>query len=284
MSYPGATKTKFGRIAVAERMPLDRVHFAVTDEPLKEVLWEIPIPVLDQEDLFAQGINTAVLIPGAGATDALGSCVANASTAHLSQVLNTAGKEIARTGISAGATVNLSPADPIEDEEFAIVAYHLITDQTGDPGQEWPPTDCGSSGLFACQEFERLGLISSYRTAHDPQSLVSLLQKGSVIQGTPWFNAWMTPDSNGFVDGDGSRDALEVAIQSGVAGGHETCIFGVIQLAFLQPGVVDPAKTVLKVRNSWSGNWGGGGCFLLHLSTLAMLGNYADFKQFVVGP
>jgi hypothetical protein len=102
-----------------------------------------------------------------------------------------------------------------------------------------------------------------------------------VIQGTPWFNAWMRPDSDGFVDGDGSLDALKSAMDSGVAGGHETCQRGIVQLAAVR-GRVDLANTVIRVRNSWSETFCLSGDFLLHASTLDMLGSYVDFKQFIV--
>ena len=57
------------------------------------------------------------------------------------------------------------PTDPVADEKFAILLYHAVTDQTGDPATEWPPTDCGSTGLYVCNELERQGLIVGHLTA-----------------------------------------------------------------------------------------------------------------------
>jgi hypothetical protein len=165
---------------------------------------------------------------------------------------------------------------------FAIELYHAVTDQTGDPSTEWPPTDCGSTGLYVCQELEHQGLITGHKTASGITNLVSLLQAGTVIQGTPFFNAWMEPDVGGFVDGDGSITALVDAIRSGVAGGHETCITAVEQLHIDILGRVDGDKSVIRVRNSWSASWGDHGSFRLHLSTLEYLAQHVDFKQFVV--
>jgi hypothetical protein len=264
--------TSFGRYAVAEPMRLELLHFH-RGEPLKVVDHEPPIPCLDQEDLEAQGIDTAALIPGAQSVDALGSCTAQATTASLSERYKAAGQALPS---------GLSTSDAKADEEWAIRFYHACTDQTGDPSQEWPPTDCGSTGLYCCTELEKQKLIGSYKSASGVQNLVSLLQGGTVIVGMPWFNSWMEPDSHAFVDGDGSMDALERAIDSGVAGGHETCISAVERLTLNGLGMIDPDESHVRVRNSWSASFGDHGSYRIHLSTLQMLGSHADFKAFVV--
>jgi hypothetical protein len=180
------------------------------------------------------------------------------------------------------AHLGLSTTDAVADEKFAIVEYHKVTTQTGDPATEWPPTDCGSTGLYVCHQFMQQGFIHDFVTAQGATNLVSLLQRGTVIQGTPWFNAWMEPNSLGFVDGDGGIDDLMTAVKSGVAGGHETCITAVESLHLNVLGDVDADKTVVRVRNSWSPAWGDHGSFRLHLSTLDYLAAYVDFKQFVI--
>lgn len=271
MSYAGVTPTKFGRYAVAEPPRFDLAHYHM-GQALKPTDYEPPVPVLDQEDLTSQGIDTAALIAGAAKVDALGSCTANATTVSLAERWKT--------------VLGLLPpditGDAVSDEEYAIRFYHSCTSQTGDPSQEWPPTDCGSTGLYCCKELISQKLIASYKTCSGGQNLVSLLQGGTVIQGTPFFNAWMETDTAGFVDGDGSMDSLQAAIESGVAGGHETCITAVEKLAVTATGKVEAAGTVLRVRNSWGASWGDHGSFRLHLSTLEMLGSNVDFKQFVV--
>jgi hypothetical protein len=291
MSYDGPTPTKLGRVQSVPPMQLYRLHVAVPPETLKEVSWTVPIPVLDQEDLFKQGIDTSALVPGAQKVDALGSCTANAGTGHLAERWTAAGRDLAAVkvdeavspvlGYAAGVT-SLSPTSAKADEEFAIFLYHMVTIQTGDPATEYPPTDCGSSGYHVCTELEKQGIATSYKTGSGVLGALSLLQAGTVMQGLPWFNAWFTPDAQGFVDGDGSADALEAAIESGVAGGHETLQTGIPQLAVTSTGQVDLQSTVIEIRNSWSASWGLAGSYRIHASTLDYLAAYADFKAIVV--
>ena len=73
--------TKFGRFQVAEApSAVHRMHFYDGATRLKPVDWEPKNGVLDQEDLIAQGIDTAKLVKGAQKVDALGSCTANATS------------------------------------------------------------------------------------------------------------------------------------------------------------------------------------------------------------
>jgi hypothetical protein len=280
--YAGTTSTKFGQFAVAEPLRFDLLAFH-DDTPLKEVEHDIPIPVLDQEDLHKQGIDVTKLVPGAADTDALGSCTCNTGTAHIAERWAAAGKDLGGLKLTGGTgAITMSATDSTADEEFAILLYHLVTDQTGVPSQEWPPTDCGSNGLYVCQELIAQGFAVSYKSASNVTADITLLQSGSVMQGGPWFNSWMTPDSNGFVDGDGSYEAMRAAVNSGVAGGHETLQHGIPQLALASNGSVDLAHTVIKVRNSWSTQFGLNGDYLLHASTLNYLLKYYDFKAVVL--
>jgi hypothetical protein len=280
--YAGTTSTKFGQFAVAEPLRFDLLAFH-DDTPLKEVEHDIPIPVLDQEDLHQQGIDVTKLVPGAADTDALGSCTCNTGTAHIAERWAAAGKDLSGLKLTGGTgSITMSATDSTADEEFAILLYHLVTDQTGVPSQEWPPTDCGSNGLYVCQELIAQGFAASYKSASNVTADITLLQSGSVMQGGPWFNSWMKPDSNGFVDGDGSYEAMRAAVNSGVAGGHETLQHGIPQLALASNGSVDLANTVIKVRNSWSTQFGLNGDYLLHASTLNYLLKYYDFKAVVL--
>jgi hypothetical protein len=268
--------TKFGRIHVPE--PLETLTLRHTAGPgtpaVRSVAHPPSLPVLDQEDLHRQGIDTADIVPGAPDVDALGSCVANASTAALS-----AGDTL------AGINARLAPGapqltgDPAGAERFAIWLYHCLTSSMTHTSA-WPPTDGGSSGLAACRWLEHQGLIRSHRIAHGAENILSLMQTGPLIVGQPWFNSWMEPTAGGFIDGDGTPAALDAAISSGVAGGHETCWYGVEQVAFDLAGGIDPAKTVIRFRNSWSAAWGDQGDGLAHLSTFMGLAGYCDYRQF----
>lgn len=275
--------SRFGQYHVAEPWHHLSLLHRHDGTALREVAHEIPLGVLEQETFAAQGIDTAALVPGAPDVDALGNCVYNAGTAAVS-CLGAAkyGAYLSALGIRAPETTDPELfADTKVGEEAAIVAYHRGTDLTGSTSTEWPPNDCGSSGVYLVQFLQSIGIVSSQRIAHGAQNIVSLLQSGPVLEGTPFFNAWMTPNSAGFVDGTGTATDLEAAIRSGVAGGHETLICAIERLSLSATGQVEPEGTVLRVRNSWSRSWGLTGDFLIHLSTLVALGNYADWRQLV---
>lgn len=282
--YDGPTPTKFGQYAVAEPFRADRLHFH-DGGALREVDHEPPVPVLDQEDLISQGIDTSSLVPGAQRVDALGSCTCNAGTVSLAERVAAARGTAALADVQLTTPHGKSPGlsgNEVLDEEFAILLYNLVTGQTGQPSQEWPPTDCGSTGLYVATELEHQGLISSHKTASGMENVASLLQGGSVIMGAPFFNAWMEPDSGGFVDGDGGMEALLHAIASGVAGGHETCLTALERLVLTRTGAIDLQQSHVRIRNSWSPSFGDHGSFRVRLSTLGWLGSHADFKQFVI--
>ena len=275
MSYSGPTSTKFGRYQVAIPFRPDLLHLHDGSE-LREVDHEPPVPVLDQEDLLAQGIDTSQLVPGAAKVDALGSCTCNAGTVSLAE------RFAAKNGTVDLPGIGISASDAVANEKYAIVLYHDVTDQTGEPSSEWPPADCGSNGWYVARELEKRGLIRGQKVAHNMTALVSLLQGGTVIMGGPWFNSWMEPDGQGFVDGDGSVDAFMASLASGVAGGHETCISSVERLVLDAAGHIELGKSHVRVRNSWSTAFGDSGSYRVHLSTLHWLGSYADFRQFVL--
>jgi hypothetical protein len=234
-----------------------------------------PLAVLDQEDLTAQGIDLQTLVSGARQVAALGSCTANATTAAMSCL----GLGDFERYTAALGRAPVAMTDAVAAEEAAICFYHRCTYETGTPATEWPTVDCGSSGPYIVQELEALGVIAGAQIAHGPTNIASLLQSGPVLMGSPWFQAWETPGALGMIDGDGSADAVQAAVGSGVAGGHETLLFGIEAIELTPSGLVTPAATIIVGRNSWSRSWGDDGNYRLHLSTLAMLGAYCDFRQ-----
>jgi hypothetical protein len=255
------TDVRLGRHRRLDARSLDYLHQHDLKQALHTVRHEIPIPILDQEDLDVQGIDTSVLVPGAAKVTALGSCTANAGTAALAFLLGAAGL----------AEVGLSATDPVACERFAICLYHEETVNDEFPGQ-WPPDDTGSSGLGISRALKKRRLIGGYVHATTADALCSLLQKGPVLFGTPWLNAWFNPDANGFIDSGNWQS-------SGIAGGHEIIAIGIDEIAQDAHGHVIPEKTVLRFRNSWSRGWGLQGEFRMRLSTYVALRREIDAIQ-----
>jgi hypothetical protein len=251
--------SKLGRHLVRDPRSMS---FAVSPTTaIKPARHDPAIPVLDQEDLFAQGISVKKLFPkikGVEDVDALGSCVGNATTYAASNVY-----------AAVLASINLSATDAVRNEKFAIRRYHRATQMDEQLFQQYPNDDCGSSGLGTCKALKADKLISSYRWANDARGVATLLQSGGVMLGVPWYQSWFDPDSDGFIDG-GNWDS------SGLAGGHE------IYVAELETwDDRDLSKCVIRFVNSWSKTWGDHGSGRLRLSTYAKLADQIDAKQIV---
>lgn len=283
MSYP-----VYGRYQAPEPPnALAELHVHKGGE-LKTASHVSPLAILDQSDLLEQGIHCSKFVPGCHVDpDALGSCTSEATQGWaawgLTEVEWLTFCHRLVNGDPEHAPTSL--ADAVGAQRAAISFYHACTAQTGDPSTEWPPTDCGSSGVYVVSELERLDVIGGAKIAHDPTSLCSLLQSGPVLVGSPFLLAWEQPDNpSAIVDGDGSASNLEAQIRLGVAGGHETLIETIEAITVTPSGVVDPFTTILGVRNSWSKSWGDEGHFRIHLSTLAMLGQYVDYRQPYIHP
>ncbi|PZT71495.1 hypothetical protein [Streptomyces sp. AC1-42T] len=232
-------------------------------EALRAVRWQPTIPVLNQQDLYAQGIRTSAVVPGAHDVDAVGSCTANAAAAALSVLL----------GPDAFDRADLPTTDAVQAEIWAIRLYAEATAVDEFVPYQWPPADSGSSGLGVARALKSRGLISSYTHALNSDTLAAALQEGPVLLGLPWFNAWFTPGPNGFVD------SVPYWRTSGLAGGHEVCAIGLEQVAQYPDGRVIPERTVLRLRNSWGPEWGHDGDFLLRLSTYVALRKQIDAIQ-----
>jgi hypothetical protein len=252
--------TKLGRNQVLDARSLKWLH-EHGGAALKPAEHAPRIPVLDQEDLFAQGIRVSSVVAGAADVDALGSCTGNAGTAAASLLLST------EQATAAGLDYSSATAA----EEWAIGLYAQATgldDATG----TFPPDDAGSSGLGIAKALKRRGLVRSYSHATTATAVASQLQKGAVLFGTPWFQSWFEPDKNGFIDGGDW-------ISSGVAGGHEICVIALEQVTQDHAGRVEPESTVIRFRNSWSASWGDGGDGLMTLATYQRLRRYVDAIQ-----
>lgn len=227
-----------------------------TRPAIKPIDHPISIPILDQSDLLAQGLHTSQLVHGAQDVDGLGSCTGNAGTYALSA--------------SPKLTERITAAGNVLDESYAIRLYADATRADEILGEQWPPTDGGSSGLGICRALRRRRLIGSYQWATSLEGLAALLQRGTALVGTPWFNSWFEPDADGFVDAGRPEDWES----SGLAGGHEICV-----VALEAWDERAPENSVVRFPNSWSDSWGDGGYGRMRLSTYAALRREIDVKQ-----
>lgn len=150
------------------------------------------------------------------------------------------GADGACTGFASGAAVACLPrpeARPMTAAE-AFEIYRLAKAHH-DP---WPGEDCeGTTVLAAMKALRELKLIREFRWAFGlDQVLEGLSWQGPVILGTAWVESMFETDSRGVIRVD--RD-LPVGNM-----GH----------AYLGRGVWTPGRLV-RVRNSWSEEWGAQG-------------------------
>jgi hypothetical protein len=210
--------------------------------PIHPAAWVPPIPTLDQGNL--------------------GSCTGNAGAYHLSALY---GKD--HLGEIKLDNLTMSAVDGSANERFAIGLYSRATAVDPWPGT-YPPDDTGSSGLAVSQVLKRMHLINSYQHATSLRTFATLLQRGGVITGWPWYDAWFSPDNDGFVD-SGNWEA------SGVAGGHE-----IYCEALESWDEADPGNSVLLFHNSWGDGWGDHGCFRMRGRTYNSQRSQVDVQQF----
>ncbi len=208
-------------------------------KPLGSREWERVIPILDQ--------------------GRLGSCTGNAGTGALgTQPFYDA----------AGHKVLPASGDPAALEDFAVQLYADATVVDGYPGV-YPPDDTGSSGLAICKVLKSRATITGYRWARSPYGFLQLLQRGPVLQGMPWYEAFFTPDKDGFIDADPTWSA------SKLAGGHEVEAVGV------ELDGTDAFNSVVTYANSWGSAWGDSGRFRMRLRSYEQLSG-VDLKQYTV--
>ncbi|MET8585732.1 hypothetical protein ABZX39_33415 [Streptomyces collinus] len=233
-------------------------------EPLKPVEWAPKVPVLDQQDLLAQGIHTSELFEGVEDVDALGSCTANSATALIS---------ILRTADDLQAA-GLDVTDAAAAEKWAIGLYSDATHRDQWHDQAWPASDCGSSGLGVAKALRGRGLVDQYGHATTALELCRDLQNGPVLMGMPWLNSFFEP-----VGTSALLDDIPDWEKSPVAGGHEVCIVALEDVQLTAMGRLDFARTVIRVRNSWSASWGDDGCFRMSLAIYQALRDQIDLTQ-----
>jgi hypothetical protein len=234
-----------------------------TGDPLMPTEWAPKVPVLDQQDLLAQGIRTSQMFEGVGDVDALGSCTANSATALVS-VLHDA---------DTLAAVGLDVSDPAAAETWAIGLYADATAKDQWHDAAWPTDDCGSSGLGVAKALRARGLIDQYGHATTAEELCQLLQTGPVLLGVPWYQAWFEPAGELAL-----LDEIPNWASSPVVGGHEVCITALETVAGDDHGLIYD-HTILRARNSWTKSWGDNGSFRLSLAVYEQLKADIDVVQ-----
>lgn len=235
-----------------------------TGDPLHPIEWAPKIPVLNQQQLLAQGIHTSRLFNGVDDVDALGSCTANAATALVS-VLH---------GADTLAQYGLNTADPVAAEMWAIGLYADATTKDQWNDSQWPAVDCGSSGLGVAKALKDHGLIDQYGTATTAEELCALLQTGPVLMGMPWHDAFFEP-----VGEVALLDEIPNWQSSPVVGGHEVCITALEAVAADETtGRLFYDHTILRCQNSW-GSWGDAGSFRMSLALYQALRPQIDLVQ-----
>ena len=103
----------------------------------------------------------------------------------------------------------------------------------------WPPTDTGSTGLFAMRALRERRLIQAYRWAFRLSTALAYLAHGPFAAGTVWYDSMITP-----VQRDG-RPMLEISPDAAVVGGHEWVVDG-----------IDPGAELIRMTQSWGPEWG----------------------------
>ncbi|MCX5000980.1 hypothetical protein [Streptomyces longwoodensis] len=234
-----------------------------TGETIVPAEWHPTAPVLDQQNLLAQGIHTSQLYLEVGDVDALGSCTANAATCLISAL------HTPQTLAAAGLDVT----DPAAAEAWAIGLYSDATHRDQWMSEAWPSTDCGSSGLGVAKALRSRGLVDQYGHATTAEELCALLQNGPVLAGLPWYSAWFDPaGASALLDDVPGWD------RSPLAGGHEVCITA-LETVTHTDGALDYERTILRARNSWSTAWGDAGHFRLSLALYQAIRSEVDLVQ-----
>lgn len=165
----------------------------------------------------------------------LGSCTGNA----LCQALNTG-------PLAAGR----GDTRPLLTEADAVRIYSEATILDPFDGA-YPPDDTGSDGVSVCKAAQGEGLISRYTHTFSGDACRRALVLQPVIIGTIWYESMFDPDFRGRV---------HVRPSSGVAGGHEYCLYRLDV----------PHKRVWFI-NSWGEGWGKGGTAYLTWHDLDLL-------------
>lgn len=119
----------------------------------------------------------------------------------------------------------------------------------------WPDTDFGSSGLGVAKALKAAEAIDRYEWTFSFGQFLAYAQHQPVLVGTAWTDSMFDPNGRGIIRPIGSLDGSLDG-----SGGHE----------YLVRGVNWPRK-LIRIRNSWSADWGINGDAYIYLSDMERL-------------
>lgn len=156
----------------------------------------------------------------------LGSCTANAALGMLS-------------------TGPLWDGQPwTEADCIKLYSEETLLDDAEIPGH-YPPDDTGSAGIYSCKALKNRKLITKYQHAFSLTTALGWLGRQPISIGIPWLESMFTP---------GKGALLTVDRRSAVAGGHQVCVDG-----------IEPARSRVRIANSWGPSWGDHGwCWMTY--------------------
>jgi C1A family cysteine protease len=131
----------------------------------------------------------------------------------------------------------------------AMRFYSLGTQNDQWIGNEYPPTDDGSSALGVCKGLMILGEISSYTHAFGLTHTLGATVNGPVMIGVNFYEDMAKLNKAGFMIPGGD-----------ILGGHEMCLVG-----------INTAGNYVTGINSWGPGWGRNGRFKMAFSDLGRL-------------
>ena len=113
-------------------------------------------------------------------------------------------------------------------------------------------------------EAAKFPVISYYRITGGATAICDAIANGYYVSiGTPWFNKWMNPPVTGILS--------TVSKSDGIAGGHETCLYG-----------YDQNKQLFNGMNSWSSDWGNQGHYQMPFQAFNIFGNFGGYDAHYV--
>lgn len=160
----------------------------------------------------------------------LGSCVGNTAAEWLNCAVAVKNRARGELMTRYRSRVYLNEADAVE-------LYSEATQRDEDDSVEYPPTDCGTSGLGVAKALKDCGFITEYRWTFSFGAFLTALQAFPVCVGINWYSGMFDPDRAGYVVPTGS-----------VEGGHEILARG-----------LDYSQQRVRFRNHWGADWGAGG-------------------------